>query len=339
MKISITFILFALMSTLLMAEKRIDSILASVNGEPISLLDVLLESGKEEARLAMIYSGQNLQHEVKKVRTLVLDDIIERKLIYADFKKKKFKIPQQYIQDMLGNLAFEMSDGSIEGLREKSKKFGVTMEELREKAIEKVAVDMMINGYCYRDVNITPKQIYEYYIEHKRNFQTDDRLRLQLLFIKNDKRSKDIISEITGELAKNPEKVPKETFNDLVKKYSVGINVANGGDVGWIDKSKVRPEFADALEKTSVGRVVGPVKTDEGFYFIRYADEEKSETVTFNDLQDKIKSRLEQTEKKKKLKAYIDKLKERAVIRSFLDPKRKNPVGDSFAKPEPHSQL
>ena len=35
-------------------ETRVDSVLASVNGEPITLLDVMLETSREELRLASL---------------------------------------------------------------------------------------------------------------------------------------------------------------------------------------------------------------------------------------------------------------------------------------------
>ena len=49
-------------------ETRSDSVLASVNGEPITLLDVILESGRDEARLAAMFSGERLYAETAKVR-------------------------------------------------------------------------------------------------------------------------------------------------------------------------------------------------------------------------------------------------------------------------------
>ena len=46
-----------------MAGTRIDSVVVSVNGEPITLLDVILETGSRERELAGIFSGQRLSNE------------------------------------------------------------------------------------------------------------------------------------------------------------------------------------------------------------------------------------------------------------------------------------
>ncbi|MFZ2654991.1 MAG: hypothetical protein WAX69_08730, partial [Victivallales bacterium] len=44
------------------------SVLATVNGIPVTLYDVLLESSNEEQKLAMIYNGASLVKETQKLR-------------------------------------------------------------------------------------------------------------------------------------------------------------------------------------------------------------------------------------------------------------------------------
>ena len=62
-------------------ESNVDSILASVNGTPISLSDVLYESRRTEARLGMVYSGQQQYDEVIKLRKQILEDIEDAQII------------------------------------------------------------------------------------------------------------------------------------------------------------------------------------------------------------------------------------------------------------------
>ena len=61
---------------------HIDSVLVSVNGEPITLLDVILETGSREKELAGIYSGERLLTETRKLRMETVEQIVFRKLIY-----------------------------------------------------------------------------------------------------------------------------------------------------------------------------------------------------------------------------------------------------------------
>ena len=143
-------------------ETRVDSVLASVNGEPITLLDVLIESGREEMRLASMFSGARLYSEIAKLRKQVIDEIIVRKLVYDSYKEKPFPIEEQYIENLMDSLAVSMGGGSRGGLIKKAKELGTTIPELREKVKEKLAVDILLSEYCDRPIYITPKEVYDY---------------------------------------------------------------------------------------------------------------------------------------------------------------------------------
>ena len=84
-----------------MAGTRIDSVVVSVNGEPITLLDVILETGSRERELAGIFSGQRLSNETLELRMETIDQIVFRKLVYEKYKANPFDIPRQEIENLL----------------------------------------------------------------------------------------------------------------------------------------------------------------------------------------------------------------------------------------------
>ena len=114
-------------------ETRVDSVLASVNGDPITLLDVMLESSREELRLASLYSGARLYSEISQLRKKITEDIIIRKLIYAKYLEKPFPIDNQYIERMLDHLAVTLGGGSRDTMVKKAEAIGTTLSELKEK--------------------------------------------------------------------------------------------------------------------------------------------------------------------------------------------------------------
>ena len=184
----------------------------------------------------------------------------------------------------------------------------------------RAATMMLINARCYANVYITPKQIYDYYEAHKDDYLVPRKLKLQMLYLKSK------FDDGTGNIAKfaiklQPEiaKADEKTFAKFVSLHSVGPNRASGGNVGWIDSDKLRPEFALALKDKALGSVAGPVRTPEGFYFIRIADLNETKDAAFNSVKARIKTKLEDKEKQKNYDAYIKKIKDGAVIRYFLE--------------------
>lgn len=295
-------------------EEKVDSILASVNGIPISLMDVIYESRREESKLCLVYNGNDLYQEVHKMRKKVLSEIINRHLVLADYDKKKFEIPDQYIESLIDDLAISYGCATRHELEAKAKKVGSSLAELRKKAKEKIAIQVMINNYYYATVNLTPKELFEYYEQHKNEFSTPARLKLELMMLKKDHEKYDqAIQQINAEL----KSCSKKNFSSMVTLYSDGPNASGGGDLGWIDEPRLRPEFAKALKGLKAGDVTSAISTDEGTYFLRLDQHEPGITASYQKLSGELRDKVETKLKETAYAEYIEKLKKEAIIRYY----------------------
>ena len=296
-----------------------DVLLATVNGEPVTLLDVLAQTLKEEKQLALIFSGKNLEEKRKKMRDSALELIVERKLVYEKFKKMGYKLPKQIIETMLDQLASDLAGGNRQLLESKARKAGLSMDELREQAIERAATGILINERCFKNVYITPKQVHDYYQENKAKFNKKPRLKLQLLYLKCNPGNQTManFAEKLNKLLKNAD---NKTFGGYVRLHSQGPNKESGGDVGWIGEDKLRKEFSSLLIGKRAGTIAGPIMTVEGYYFIRISDREEAQTPAISELKEEIRKKLSEKEEEKCYNAYIERLKKGALIRIVKNP-------------------
>lgn len=301
-------------------ETRVDSVLASVNGEPITLLDVMLESGRGEMRLASLFSGARLYSETAKLRRQVVEEIIVRKLVYARYTAKPFPIDDQYIENMLDHLAQSIGGGSRSELLKKADDLGITLNELKQKVKEKIAVDILLREACSRPVFVTPKEVYDYYCRHGKEWTTPARYALELLRIARTggRSSGTDPKELCRQLAGQVKAANHEQFTKLVKIHSDAPNADRGGATGPIDADKLRPEFAPAVLKMTPGEIAGPLETPEGFYFIRLDRILPEEKIPYEKAAGKIRNRLELRRKEDLRRAYGDKLKKQALIRYYF---------------------
>ncbi len=295
---------------------QVDSILASVNGEPVSLLDVIYESSFSESRLYAVYSSKEIFNEIQKLRKKILDDIIDRKLILLEYNATKpFTIPRQYVENLIDELAMNFGCSNRSELVEKAKDAGTSIEELREKARTRVITQVMISNYIYTVVNLTPQEIYDYYQKNVKEFSSDPQVRLQLLLIgKQHKDQKRIKEELTEAF----KKADKNIFTGMVRLYSSGPGAMRGGDLGWIECSGLRSEFAKEIKGKKAGTIIGPIETDEGTYFIRINDRKKATKTEFSKMLPQIKEKIEAKRREKAYKAYIVKLRQKSIIRYFF---------------------
>jgi len=295
-------------------ESSVDSILASVNGIPISLSDVLYESRRTEARLGMVYSGQQQYDEVIKLRKQILEDIVIRKLVLAEYNKKPFKIPPQYTETLLDELMESYGCNSREELAERAVKTGTSLAELTRKAREKIIIQVMINSFYFNHVNVTPRELFDYYQKNIADFSSPAQFRLQLFFLRKDKPDlQKLLKSITSDLKSNNLKI----FTSLVVLHSDGPNATHGGDVGWIEQQRLRPEFAIALKGKNTGAIVGPIKTDEGIYFLALPELKSSTVSTFRQVLPQLREKIMAKRRHLAFDKYAAELKENSVVRYY----------------------
>ncbi len=300
-------------------ERFYSSVLATVNGIPVTLYDVLLETSNEEQKLAMIFNGDQLAKETQKLRIKKVKELVDRKLCYMEFKDKAYKIPEQYVEDMLDGLAANMTGGDRKKLEKKALGEGITLNDLRGKAHEKIAVDILVHEFCYRNVFVTPKEVNEYYAKNTSEFSKTAQIELQILLLKKDGKHKEDFSETATKIKADVAKADKDVFTTLVKLYSEGPDLSKGGNIGWLEESKLRPEFAEAVKGLQNSSIAGPVQTAEGIYFIRISDRMPAKSKSFDEVRDEISEKLTKLEKEKRYNDYMNKLKEKAVIRYFFE--------------------
>lgn len=297
-------------------ESRIDSVLASVNGEPVTLLDVMLESGRDENRLASMFTGERLYEETAKVRRGVVEEIVIRKLIYSEYREHPFDIKKQHVEDVVDSIARSMGDGTRAGLERRLKSFGATIREVREKAREKIAVDVLLMEHCDRRVFITPRQVYEYYEANKEKWTSPEQISLQLLLVRKD-AGKDTTA-IVRDLAKMLEGADESVFSRIARENTEGPNASTGGKIGTIDRGSLRSEFQSVLKDAETGTVAGPVETPEGFYFLRVAARIPAVKKPFREVAESIRQELFRAEVEKLRTEYRKKLLRQAVVRYYF---------------------
>jgi parvulin-like peptidyl-prolyl isomerase len=164
-------------------------------------------------------------------------------------------------------------------------------------------------------VNLTPREIYEYYKKHSKEFSSPAQVRLQLLLLNKDHKD---FERIMKELSEAFKTADKKIFTGMVRLYSCGPGAMRGGDLGWIEVPELRPEFAKVIKGVKTGAIVGPVETAEGTYFIRINDRKKAQESKFAAMLPQIKEKMESERHKKAYDAYIAKLRRKSVIRYFF---------------------
>ena len=105
-----------------------------------------------------------------------------------------------------------------------------------------------------------------------------------------------------------------EDFGELAQEYSEDIGSAQeGGELGWTTPGQMVPEFEAAVQKTPVGEIAEPVRTQFGWHVVKVEgrrDEDMSDLATRNKAMDYVHNRKYQEE----LDAWLRQIRDEAFV-------------------------
>jgi len=295
---------------------EMNSVLASVNGVPVSLVDVLGTTRDSEYRAFAVFSGPRLEEEIRSIRRKAVDEKIDKMLVLEEYRGQENPppIPAQAIEEELDRIAERMGVRSRSEFVRKLRNSGTDIDKLRKEIEEYLIFHMMVYDRIRIESNITPKEVYEYYQAHREEFVRPETIQLAMIMLKiSDPELEEKSAAIARELAASP-----DAFAELARKYSVGPDSENGGDLGKIERKRLRTEFAAAMPVLEAGRVYGPIRTAEGVSFLRILSHTPEEKGDFGSLSPEIRRKIDLEEREKIRNTYMEKLRAQAIIRYFF---------------------
>ncbi len=140
--------------------------------------------------------------------------------------------------------------------------------------------------------------VQKYYDEHAVQFKRPE-VRARHILVKDKAEADAIFAQVKG----------GGDFAKLAMEKSVDTGSGKeGGELGWFEKSRMVPEFADAAFAAKKGDTIGPVATKFGFHIIEIEDVREAKPL--EDVKEQIKQKL----RGEVVQAYIDELKKAATI-------------------------
>ena len=297
---------------------QIDSVLVSVNGDPVTLLDVLLETTGAERELAGLFTGERLLNETRQLRSRTMESIILRKLLYLKYLDNPFPVPPQEIENVIDIISRDMGITTRETLEARLSALGFSLQKLRERAKERLVTEAMLRQLCDREVYVTPREVYEEYASHPERWTEPAAINLQLIqILRENGRAGANPAKYAENLKKIAIGADYDIFRELVRQHSDSSTASAGGETGYMPEEKLRPEFAAALKGLQPGETAGPVETPEAFYFIRICGYQPARKIPFSKIKDRIEKELTDRALAENRRKYEEKLREKAVIRYF----------------------
>ncbi len=162
----------------------------------------------------------------------VQDILVRNAVIENEAKKRHIKYTRKDIDDSFNDFV-KRTGGDQEVAKNLKKYYGLTVERFKQEFY----VDTFLSGKLQND------------IQNDKSLNADAK-----------KKAEDVLAKVKA----------GQDFAELAKKYSDDSTASKGGDLGFVKKGTLVPEFEDALWKLkNPGDVSGLVKTVYGYHIIK----------------------------------------------------------------------
>ena len=297
----------------------LDGIAAVVNDDIITFTDVKNIVGQTEETLRKVYSENDpaLADKIRETRKEALDQLIERRLIIQQFNSRGGKVPESYIEEEIQAVIDEQYNRDRSLFIKTLEALGLSLETFKERIREKIIVRYMQNNEVNNEIIISPYKIEKYYQEHPNEFKEGEKVKLRGLLIKKGGNEK----ENEGNCALAKELLDKlktgADFGSLSSVYSEDPSKKDGGQMGFVGRSDIRPELADAAFSLKPGQLSKVIEIKEGFYILLVEDKKESKMTTMEESRELIERLLSQQERERLQKRWIQNLRRKAYIRLY----------------------
>ena len=291
----------------------VDSVVASVNGDPVLLSDVkaALRAGPfvEDARRALPPDAPE-DDVLRAAFAAALADLEDRKLIVRKYREGELRMPDFAVDRAAAERVEKHYGGDLHALQLDLAREGMTYSEWKDGVEENLIVTMMRQTFVNANVHVSPGDVARAWETNRAAYVEAPRVRVAMAaFPAADTNAP---AEFRARLSAG------ERFEWLVSQATDEQRRLGAGDYGWIDPAaKLAPAFADAVAALPDGGV-GEVVLGETRYLVARLESEKRAVPTLAETWERIEEDLWSKASDALYRSWIASLRDGAAIREFV---------------------
>ena len=261
------------------AEREVIDRIAAIVGEEIILASELAG----QMQMVSLQSGKTPRNtaEAEQLRDQTLDGMVSDRLFLISAKKDtSLHIRPEEVELALDEHVARMkenftTDADFENALAAE---GLSVRELRKRFKSDVENQLLKQRYIQKKlygVSVSRHEVEEFFKKFKDSIPIQpEALKIShiLLSFKASPKVEDSVKALAEEL--RSQVIEGADFASMSAQFSSFGAGANGGDLGFISRSDVVPEFARAAFNLSPGDISGVVKTQFGYHIIKCEDKD-----------------------------------------------------------------
>jgi foldase protein PrsA len=229
--------------------------------------------------MQFLIQAEWVQQEAENQDVKVSDKQIKQS--FEDQKKQAFPNDKAY-EDFL----------KTSGMTEEDILFRVKLDQLQQKLTAKITQDSK---------KVTDEDISEYYDKNKKRFAQPERRDLLVVLTKTEAQAEKAKAALED----------GDSFKQVAKQYSIDeASKAQGGKLPAVTQGQQEKAFDDAIFGAKKGELVGPVKTQFGWYVFEVSKVSPASQQSLDEAQEAIRNLLRSQGQQEALDKWIKSFRE-----------------------------
>lgn len=241
------------------------------------------------------------------IKNSITEQLINSTLLYQYAEKEKVNIPTSRINDEIEHI--KSSFDSEQDFNNALRRNNLTLNQLKESLKNQYMVDQVIHNE-YDKITISDEEIAQYYEEYESFFYQPEKRKISHILVEDKEEAELLLNQLNDGMI---------DFETTAKEKSICPSAENDGDLGYISRGQMVPEFEEASFSLEAGNLSDIVETEFGYHIIKCYDIQEEKQLSLEEAEDNIKSIITSQKQNERIDELIAHLREEADIVILYD--------------------
>ena len=309
-------------------------VVATVNGAPIFEAEILERYAEQLAKMREQVPPEQYRKQTEQLIERDLRAHVERKLL-SEATRKALKKDQQkqldgfvkkQLQEQLDEMKKSMGVTSTAELDRELQKRGTSLSMIEYQFRNRTLAQQYLAGKAKNQQKLSRQDLYAYYLKNQKEYEVKHRVKWQQILISraNEEQARAKLRILSDGLSQDS---PRD-FGEMAVELSDGPTAENKGIYDWTNAGSLADEKLEALLfKLPVGEPSDLIESTRNYQMVRVLERQEEGHIPFDEVQDKIRSKLQDADQQEEIGKLIDDLWATATIDSPYEIKGYEPPG------------
>lgn len=297
----------------------VERIVAVVNEEIITLSEVRAISIPYLKKMEKQYSAKYGEEEIVDTEKRIVDQLIDEKLVTQEADRLEIEVTPKELEMAVKEVKerSQLTDAQFEQALAED---GMTLENYKKELTNQMKKMRVMDQEVRAKVQVSKKEVDEYYEKHKSEFNAPPEVRLQqILLIVPPEATESEIDQVRKKADQIRERINEgENFTEMVKLYSQDVTAAAGGDMGVFLQGELFPTLDEAAFSLQVGEVSGVIQSPRGFHILKLLEKTDRKKMTEEERSEEIDDIIYNQKVEERFQKWIKELREKSYVQINL---------------------